>query len=75
VFSVLKSELERLGYEVKRSRGMLFLADGDEPRIWYIVKKEGKPVAYCDLFISEGEEEEDREPYAELTTVCEVPRR
>jgi hypothetical protein len=72
-FDIMKRKLERLGYEVERSRRMLFLADGDEPRVWYIVKKRGRPVAYCDLTISEGEEEEDREPYAELLTVCVVP--
>jgi hypothetical protein len=73
-FDIMKSKLERLGYEIEISpRPLFYVEPGDKPRIWYIVKKRGRPIAYCDLVVSVGEGEE---PYAELSTVCmKVPKK
>jgi len=67
-FEYIKRNLEKKGYEVERTNRKLFYVSPEEkPRVWYIVKRRGKPVAYCDIVIREGEGEE---PYAELSTVC-----
>jgi len=73
-FSILKKKLEERGYEIERAYKPLFYAESPKPRVWYIVKKRGKPIAYCDLVIPEPEYSE--EPYAELVTVCmNVPKK
>ena len=79
-FKILKRKLEQQGYEIELSDIPLFHATpAEKPRIWYIVKKHGKPIAYCDLTISEPDiyEIEERErPFAELSTVClSLPQR
>ena len=79
-FKILKRKLEQQGYEIELSDRPLFHATPAEKlRIWYIVKKYGKPIAYCDLVITEPEMTETKEgvmPFAELTTVCiSVPER
>jgi len=73
-FETVKRNLERRGYDVEKSYKPLFHVEpADKPRIWYIVKKRGKPVAYCDIVIHEGEGER---PYAEVSTVCmSVPEK
>jgi len=72
VFEDVKRNLERMGYSIERSYRPLFHVEEWEykPRIWYIVKKGEKPIAYCDLIISSGEIAEPGEPYAEVSTVC-----
>lgn len=73
VFRMVERNLKKRGYEVERSFEPLFRVSEPQPRIWYIVKKRGKPVAYCDIVIHEGEGER---PYAEVSTVCmSVPEK
>jgi len=69
-FRILKKKLEKRGYEVERTYKKLFYVEpASKPRVWYIVKKRGEPIAYCDIVISELEYSSET-PYAELSTVC-----
>jgi len=76
-YKEIKRHLEKQGYRVVMTPVPLFYATPEEkPRIWYVVKKNGKEIAYCDIFISYERLEEESEPYAEVSTVCmHVPEK
>ena len=73
VFEGVRSNLKKMGYDIERSYKPLFHVEEWEykPSVWYVVKKNGEPIAYCELIILEGEIGLPRSrPYAEVSIVC-----
>ena len=50
-FEKLKEKLRARGFEVVESREPLFYFEGENPRLWYRVFKQGMAVAVCDLVV------------------------